>query len=376
MMDYIAALDKAFVKVQKMSAQLTQFPHITKDGAWLTHEYGHWTGGFWTGLIWLMSYYRPEAESKAIREQANGWAKRLQKRMTDNKTHDMGFIFGPSCVLGDRIAGDSELREMARSGAHNMKDLYEPRVGLVLAWDEPGYEGKAIVDTIMNVPLMIWAAEEFQEPELKTIGLRVADQIMKYHVREDDSIYHMVRWDTNTFEIVERTTHQGFAPETCWSRGHSWALYGFANMYRYTGEQRYLDTSIRLAHYFWQHCDDDTRLPRWDFVFKNNQAEPIDAAAASIASSGMLLLASLLSRGGGQEEAKIWNARGEAMVASMIEHCLYTSLDKYGIIEKATVDKPRNSGIQESTMYGDYYFVEALYRIVNRGNRDMIDILY
>jgi unsaturated chondroitin disaccharide hydrolase len=371
--DFQAALDRSFQKTEIMTRKLQHFPHITKQGEWLTHANGHWTGGFWTGILWLRSFYT--SEPGKAKELAHGWAIRFKARVHDNKTHDMGFIFGPSCVLGYRIHGDPELLNTALHGANNMRDLYEDKVGLILAWDEPGYEGKAIVDTIMNLPLMIWASEQSNDPDLKSLACRVADHIRLHHVRADYSIYHMVKWDTSSYEIIERTTHQGFSPETCWSRGQSWALYGFANMYRYSSEIRYLETSEQLAEYFWNHLD-DTLLPKWDFVFRNQTEEPIDAAAASIAASGMLLISDLLQQDNQLERAQLWQERGERIVQALIEHCFYTSLDKYGIIEKATVDKPRNSGVGESTMYGDYYFVEALYRILNRNDRAKLDLLY
>jgi unsaturated chondroitin disaccharide hydrolase len=90
----------------------------------------------------------------------------------------------------------------------------------------------------------------------------------------------------------------------------------------------------------------------------------------------MLLLADVLAQAGRTPEALIWQERGEAIVNALIEHCFYRDMEKYGIIEQATVDKPRNSGVGESTMYGDYYFVEALFRIVNRNRREMLDLLY
>ncbi|XID92539.1 glycoside hydrolase family 88 protein [Paenibacillaceae bacterium WGS1546] len=373
-MDYVQALDRSFRKAEEISKSLADFPHITRDGEWLTHANGHWTGGFWTGLHWLRSFHDDRPET--IREYAGSWSKRFRSRIGDNKTHDMGFIFGPSCVLGDRIRPDSELRELALHGAKNMRDLYEERSGLILAWDEPGYEGNAIVDTIMNLPLMVWASGQTGNAEYARIAQRVADRIWNVHVRPDHSIYHLVKWDPETFEIVEKTTHQGYKPETCWSRGQSWALYGFANMARYTGNLQYLDASRKIAEYFWSNLDSELRLPRWDFAFRDDPREPLDASAGSIASSGMLLLADRLRLSGNEREAGLWQERGEAVVNALIRHCLYQDIAKYGIIEHATVDKPRQSGIDESTMYGDYYFVEALFRIAHRNDRETLDLLY
>jgi unsaturated chondroitin disaccharide hydrolase len=185
-----------------------------------------------------------------------------------------------------------------------------------------------------------------------------------------------VRWDTKSYEIVERSTHQGFNADTCWSRGQAWALYGFANMYRYTSKEEYLETSQKLATYFWENLDDRLYLPRWDFVFKNNEDEPLDASAASIAASGMLLLSKLLEQKNKVEPSKLWKERAVKIIESLVKHCFYKNMEEYGLIEHVTVDKPRNSGVNESSMYGDYYFMESLYRLINYDNKKMLDILY
>ena len=374
-MELTNIFQKGLEKVAHMQEKLRgDFPHITEKGKWHTNANGHWTGGFWTGLLWLkVLNTESNREQKATALQQ---VKKLAVRMNDNKTHDMGFIFGPSCVLGNHIEPDKQLVDMAIAGAHNMEDLFEEKTGLVLAWDEPGYEGVAIVDTIMNVPIMIWAAKQEDNQTLHNKGITVADHIRENHIRDDNSIFHVVRWDTKTYQIVERSTHQGFGADTCWSRGQAWALYGFANMYRYTFKEEYLETSQKLAGYFWEHLDDNLYLPRWDFVFKNNKQEPLDAAAASIAASGMLLLSKMLEQNNQTDESKLWKERAEKIIESLVKHCFYKSMEEYGLIENVTVDKPRNSGVNESSMYGDYYFMESLYRLINYDNEKMLDILY
>jgi len=366
---------KCLSKIVYMQQRLRgDFPHITRNGKWLTNKDGHWTGGFWAGMLWLRAWHEANGEEQkaAALEQALA----LAVRRNDNKTHDMGFIFGPSCVFGNHVAPDERLVRMAVAGAYNMLDLFDPGTGLILAWDEPGYEGTAIVDTIMNVPLMLWASTQEDDPQLRETALMVSDRIMQHHVRDDASIYHVVRWDTTSHEIVERTTHQGHTAESCWSRGQAWALYGFANVYRYTTRQTYLDVSQRLAEYFWAHLDTRLCLPRWDFCFRDHEEEPLDASAAAIAAAGMLLLAKMLERTHQRAAAALWKTRGKALIEALSEHCLYREMGKFGIIEKVTVDRPRNSGVNESSMYGDYYFMEAIHRYITFDDEEASAMLY
>ncbi len=364
------AYEQGLKKIRHMRNTLREFPHITKGGEWMTNKDGHWTGGFWVGLIWLEAL---QTGNEATLKEAKKWAMALKSRIKDNKTHDQGFIFGPSCVMGFRLTEDTDFLPLIHAGAKNMLDLYNEKSGLILAWDEPSYEGIAIVDTIMNLPIM-WISDELNgETKKKEIVSVVADNIKKYHVRKDSSTYHTAIWDKDY--NITGGTHQGYNAESCWSRGQVWALYGFANAYRYTGNVSYLDTSIKLAEYFYSHLN-EYLLPAWDFIFQNDDTQPIDASAASIASAGMLHLAYMLDKTGDRPGRDKWIERAASVLKSEIELCLYKDLDKFGIIEKATVDFPRKSGIGESTMYGDYYFMEALYRLQNMNNPEKLDLLY
>lgn len=365
-----SAYTRGLEKVRYTRGILDGFPHITRKGKWLTNQNGHWTGGFWTGLNWLDFLSTGKAETA---EEAKAWAMRLRCRMTDNTTHDQGFIFGPSCVFGYRITGDEEFLPLIHAGAQNMIDQYVPEVGLVRAWAESGYEGISIIDTIMNLPIL-WISGEIEDsPVKKALALEIARNIQKYAVRADSSSYHVVRWD-HDFHVFG-DTHQGYSAESCWSRGQAWALYGFANMYRYTGEREFLNTAVKMADYYLEHLNDDD-LPAWDFTFRNDASMPIDASASSIAASGILLIASLLRADNREEQAAAFEAAGERILMSETEKCLYRKLDEFGLIEHVVVDYPRQSGVDQSSMYGDYYYMEALYRLANKDNISSIKLLY
>lgn len=373
-MNWNEVYDRGVEKVNYTCNKLNGlFPHITEKGKWLTAKEGHWTGGFWTGLLWMGALY-PQRDEGRIRT-ALAQAEKLRGRMKDNKTHDMGFIFGPGCVFGAAITGNDDLTAMAEKGAHNLLHLYDPKSEVIYAWDEPGYEGVAIVDTIMNLPILKWTADRSDDKYLGEMATKVADQIAGNHIRKDFSTFHVVRWDTNTHQVAERTTHQGFSADSCWSRGQAWALYGFANMYRYTSKESYLEYARHLAEYFWSHTDSQLHLPRWDFIFQHNQNEPLDAAAAAIAASGMLLIAEILERRGDAASVK-WKERATVILESLVKNCFYDSLDEFGIIKQVTVDRPRNSGVNESSMYGDYYFMEAVFRLLYAEDAEMLAKLY
>lgn len=373
------ARQHVYKKVRFLAASLDAFPHITSDGSWLCSEHGRWTAGFFVGLQWLDYLETGHAGAK---ESALRWLPRLSSRQTDCTTHDMGFLFGPSAVLGYRITGDVKMAEMAVSAARSLATRYFAPARLVKAWDDPGYDGISIVDTIMNLPLLIWAADYAHESRLADIAMETAHQIYSEFVRPDGSTYHTVTFDESSGRIVAHGTHQGYAPDSCWSRGQAWALYGFANMYRYTNDEHYLQAASKLADYFIAHLPAD-RVPLWDFVFSDESdatVEPKDSAAGAIASSGLFLLGQLLTdvhSGNDRERGQIYISEATRILEALTRKYLYRDLHKYGVLLHATVDKPRNSGVDESCIYGDYYYAEALYRFGHLVNGDpAVDLLY
>ncbi len=239
--DYEKVLAKCFEKVNYMNDRLDGFPHITRKSSWLTNQNGHWTGGFWIGLLWLE---RIMNDDSGMDEMIKNWAMKLRCRMDDTSTHDQGFIFGPSCVLGYRVTGDDAYLPLIHAGAENLIKQYIPETGLIRAWGESGYDGISIVDTIMNIPLLWVSGELLDDPTRKELCLGVGRRIHEHAVRADYSTYHVVRWDKDY--NIYGDTHQGFSADSCWSRGQAWALYGFANMYRYTGETEFFETAIKL----------------------------------------------------------------------------------------------------------------------------------
>jgi unsaturated chondroitin disaccharide hydrolase len=99
--------------------------------------------------------------------------------------------------------------------------------------------------------------------------------------------------------------------------------------------------------------------PPWDFA-ASGPDEPRDAAAGAIAARGLLDLAL------GAPDA-VERARREREAHRLLDVLIATSLGDgpdgwEGLLRHATADRPRNSAIDESLIYGDHYFFEALFR--------------
>lgn len=76
-----------------------------------------WTPGFWTGEIWLAYEYTRDSRLRAACDiQMESFLKRINEK-TDVETHDLGFMYSPSCVAGYKLTGSGVGREAAVKAA-------------------------------------------------------------------------------------------------------------------------------------------------------------------------------------------------------------------------------------------------------------------
>jgi unsaturated chondroitin disaccharide hydrolase len=181
-----------------------------------------------------------------------------------------------------------------------------------------------------------------------------------HHVRPDGTTAHVYDFDPDTGVEIGQNTHQGYSPTSCWARGQAWAMYGFATVFRRTGDVRFLETARELCDWFLAHLPAD-HVPYWDFDAPDTPNDVRDSSAAAIAACGLLDLA---------ESAQVAGYRQAAleMLSSLASD--YTSRgypDEEGILLHATGAKPLGKEIDVSLTYGDYYFLEALLRVLKPG---------
>ena len=77
----------------------------SENGFYAPTENVDWTPGFWTGEIWLAyEHTGNEALKKAGELQMASFLKRINEKQ-DVETHDLGFMYSPSCVAGYKLTG-------------------------------------------------------------------------------------------------------------------------------------------------------------------------------------------------------------------------------------------------------------------------------
>ena len=164
-----------------------------------------------------------------------------------------------------------------------------------------------------------------------------------------------------TGAVEQKGTLQGCCPESSWSRGQAWAIYGFAQIYRATGEASYRDEAWAVARYFLHHVPEDGVVP-YDFLDPDVPAAPKDTSAQAIAAAGLLALADLST---GQER-RFLLAGAERLLAPLCDGYLAPPHPvpgrSRGLLRGGCYFLARGRGVDSELMFGDYYLVEALVR--------------
>ena len=333
-------------------------------------ENNDWTNGFWTGQLWLAYEQTKEAAFKeAALYKVPGFRERLVKRIVVDH-HDMGFLYTPSCVAAYKLTGDKLAKEAALMAADNLMGRFQHKGEFFQAWGKLGdpKEYRLIIDCLLNMPLLFWASEETKDTKYSETALRHIRTSMKYVVREDSSTYHTYYFDPKTGNPVGGVTAQGHRDGSIWARGQAWGIYGSAIAYKYCPDPMYMESFRKLTACFLEHLPKDL-IPYWDFDFTDGSREPRDSSSGAIAVCGMLEMANHLE----PDEAKGILHHGKCLLKALTQHCLYRSgEDTNGILLHSTYAKSspyntvKDSGVDECTLWGDYFYTEALVRMTGQ----------
>ncbi|WP_135557013.1 glycoside hydrolase family 88 protein [Paenibacillus cymbidii] len=347
-----------------------KLPASTVDGLFQFRENGGWVGSFWTGLNYLC--YELSGDETFI-EVARRSRHRFTKRLYQNPEtldHDIGFLYSLSSVADHKLTGDAEARQVAIDAAKALAGRYHEAGRFINAWPvwHPGEEfsegnrGRIIVDCMYNLPLLFWAAETTGDARFRNIAEAHADTSAHTLVRPDYSCFHTYLFDPETGVRLRGTTFQGYADDSIWSRGQSWALGGFTYAYRYTGNKLFLDRAVGCAKLFIRELEADS-VPMWDFRLPSKEGEPRDTSAGAIAAAGLLELAQLAE----PDDAALFRAAAERIVGSLFAHYATVGApEEQGLLREATGFRSRHVEVNVSLIYGDYYFAEAVARLLGR----------
>jgi unsaturated chondroitin disaccharide hydrolase len=356
-----------------------EFPYVTApDGSWRTMpasvsagysgdawSHGNWFCGFWVGLL-LGAHLHTGEERYLV------WAKErmqlLAPRADDPNTHDIGFIFWGSAIPLFHVTGKPHFAALALRAADRLRArLITTRSGAyVSSWgplsDERGRRSSAI-DTMANLPLLYWAASHADDGSFRLAGEAHARMTERAFVRGDMSTYHAVEYDLGSGERTRGYTFQGAFDESCWPRGQGWAIYGFAASAAATGKLEYLELAERLGDYYLRRLDYGL-VPHWDFDDPSIPDAPRDSSASAIVASALLDMAALHPD---EQAGARWAEHACALLDALCRGYLARDPAHRGLLRGGCYSKPHDEGIASAVMFGDFYFTEALMKLLHPG---------
>lgn len=360
--------EKILAKEEKVAQRnRNKIPYTTKDGVFDDRgktEICWWTNGFWGGMMWQLYH---ATEKPVYLENALRTEIRLDENLMNRQgmDHDSGFKWLPTAVAHYRVTGDMASRNRALLAADNLASRFNPVGKFIRAWnnwdgiEDGSFAGRAIIDCMMNLPLLYWAGEELHDPRFYHIAKMHADTAIKNFIREDGSAKHIIEFDAETGEYLHSVGGQGYGHGSSWTRGQAWAVYGFMLSYIHTKEERYLATAKKVADYFIANIPDSKLIPV-DFRQPETPAYE-DSTAAAIVSCGLLELAKYVPE---TEKVKYEEAALEMLKALADKRCNWDE-NVDNLVEKCTAAY-HDADHEFSIIYGDYYFIEAIWKLMGK----------
>ena len=369
--EVLQALDFSAEQIKKYLPEFTdKFQNAySENGFYAPIDNVDWTNGFWTGEIWLAyEHTKDEAFRKAAEVQVKDFLHRINNKIVVDH-HDMGFLYTPSCVAAWKLTGNEEGREAAIKAADQLISRFHEKGQFIQAWGAMNAPEnyRLIIDCLLNLPLLYWASEETGEQKYRDIAEKHIHTAIANVIREDYSTWHTFFFDMKTGAPDHGATCQGYRDGSAWARGQAWGIYGTALGYRYTGRKEYITEFKRVTEYFLQHLPSDL-CPYWDLEFGDGDGEARDSSSAVIAVCGMLEMSRYLE----EEDKKYYASTASRILAKMIEKYSVKDPEKSnGQLLMGTYSKksPYNTctqeGVNECVIWGDYFYMEALYRMLD-----------
>lgn len=340
----------------------------SEGGFYQPTENRDWTTGFWTGEIWLAYEFTKDERLKAAGDiQMKDFWNRIENRI-DVETHDLGFLYSPSCVAGYKLTKSPVGKEAALKAADELITRFHEKGEFIQAWGPLGAPDnyRLIIDCLLNLPLLYWATDETGDEKYREIAEKHIHTALANVIREDFSTWHTFFFNMETGEPDHGATCQGYRDGSAWARGQAWGIYGTAIGYKYTKRREYIDIFKGVTDYYLRHLPEDL-VPFWDLEFGDgDDDQPRDSSSASIAACGMLEMAKYME----PEDAAYYTGIAKKFMKSVKDHYAVTDFEtSNGLVLHSTYSNhsPYNTcnhyGVDECNIWGDYFYMEALTRL-------------
>jgi unsaturated chondroitin disaccharide hydrolase len=340
------------------------YPLYTDKGKWQHKKpaWTRWCDGFLPGMMWI---FYEDTGDQTWRELAERYSEALEPRKDDREVHDLGFIFYHGTY---KRWYEATLREHDPDESFNDVVIHAGQT-LALRFNEPAgclrsFHGSDsnFIDIMMNVGIIFYAGFETGDLTLLEIAHRHCLTTRRTLVRGDGSTAHEGIFNEETGEFLKQTTQQGYRGDSCWSRGLAWSLYGFGTCYELSRNPTYLEVAEMNADWWISNIPEDGIAP-WDFDAPESgplSQSQVDTSASAIAAVGLLNLAQHASN---VARRKVYLDCALNMIDTLSGDYLGDGDDGWeGILRGGVYHIHKDLGVDESVMWGDYFFVEALQK--------------
>ena len=357
----ISALNFAQDQVKHLTdAHPNDFPIYTKGGKWVHsgESWTNWCEGFLGGMMWI---FHTRTGDPWWRAKAEHYSRLIEERKTDRTVHDLGFLFWSTWKRWYDLSGDEAINEVVITAGQTMGLRFMERGQYLRSFVAPE---SLFIDIMMNVGIVFYAAQQTGDDELLNKAHQHCLITRKYIVRGNGSTAHEGIFDLETGEFLRQTTHQGWRGDSAWARGLTWALYGFGTAYDMTGDYRYLETARLCADFYLEHTSFDEDAPGGPGVPPNDYDDPrqpvlYESSAAAIAASGLLNLGKIVQD---PTYANRYRAAALTILDTLTgpEYLANETPGWEGILKHGIYHQPKDIGVNESVMWGEYFFIEAV----------------
>jgi unsaturated chondroitin disaccharide hydrolase len=355
-----AARHAMAVAAQKVDRLVTRHPDFlplfTKNGKWKHDDepWTNWCEGFPPGMMWI---FERQVSSVAWLPRAVHYSELLRGREYDRDVHDLGFTFWPSWRAWFLKTGDQDIDDVVVQAGQTMGLRFHEKAGFLRSFLAPD---STFIDIMMNVGIIYHAAQQTGDAELLRTVQTHCLNTRRFLVRGDGSTSHEGIFDPETGEFLRQSTQQGYRNDSSWARGQAWALYGFGTAFAFTGDERFLRTAQACADFFIEQTG-DRFVPPNDWA-EPSPARPYESSAAAIAASGLLQLSALVE----PDLADRYTAYAFDIVRTLSGPRFLASSDHEwdAILKHGSYHETKNLGVDESVMWGEYFFVESLDKVL------------
>ena len=363
------ALSEALKKIDMaLPSFIDKFPsHSSQNNVYTQVENNSgWNTGFWSGILWHAYELTGDEKYKKVvlEHHVPTFLYRIENKLGVNH-HDMGFLYSLSCVAAWKLAKCEDAKKAAILAADNLISRYKDNGKFLQAWgnvNDPK-DNRLIIDCLLNIPLLYWTSEVTGDPKYDEMAWNHFNTTVEVCCRADASTYHTFYFDPDTGAPVKGVTHQGAFDESAWARGQAWGIYGPMLTRTYKESDKALSIFKATANYFLNHLPADY-IPYWDLCFTDGDDEPRDSSSAAIALCGMLEAIKYMDEG--DELKKIYVNAIKRIMNSLIDNYLTKDIpESNGLLLHATYAKPQGIGIDELNIWGDYFYMEALHRMLD-----------